>query len=408
MVRKAAAEKPHTTAAVDPRQFPLSALLSQILVAFTIEFDNEFELRMAGAGYPGVNLSFMIWANLIRLIPAEGVTVGDLASRAYAGENCHALGCLERWRFVVLEGAAPGKPAGSRAESGNERRDGWGSGRGIRRDWTVRLTRKGRTASEIWAALPSELEERWRSRFGEERIARLRSSLRGLVDQFELELPWGLPADWLGEGQYPKREKRVSDEVGLLSLLSQVLLAFALEYNRESKTPIALAANVVRVLGDKPVRSSEIPRLTGTSPEQCAIGWRFKPYVTVERDPKLGRGTVARLTDVGKRAKKKYERLTKEIEQRWREKFCGELREALVDVLLARCEGKLCLSAGMVPPVGVIRSGVAAPALGRKKVASAARQRGKDLVAQSAEFVRDPIGALPHYPLWDMNRGFGP
>jgi len=24
------------------------------------------------------------------------------------------------------------------------------------------------------------------------------------------------------------------------------------------------------------------------------------------------------------------------------------------------------------------------------------------------DFVRDPAGTLPHYPLWDMNRGFGP
>ena len=30
---------------------PLSALLSQVLVAFTVEFDNEFELRMGEAGY---------------------------------------------------------------------------------------------------------------------------------------------------------------------------------------------------------------------------------------------------------------------------------------------------------------------------------------------------------------------
>jgi hypothetical protein len=31
----------------------LSALLSQVLVAFTVEFDNEFERRMGVARYPG-------------------------------------------------------------------------------------------------------------------------------------------------------------------------------------------------------------------------------------------------------------------------------------------------------------------------------------------------------------------
>jgi len=34
--------------------------------------------------------------------------------------------------------------------------------------------------------------------------------------------------------------------------------------------------------------------------------------------------------------------------------------------------------------------------------------RMRDLVAQTEEFMRDPAAALPHYPLWDMNRGFGP
>jgi hypothetical protein len=48
------------------------------------------------------------------------------------------------------------------------------------------------------------------------------------------------------------------------------------------------------------------------------------------------------------------------------------------------------------------------PALGRRTVGPAARQRMRDLVAQTAEFMRDPAGTLPHHPLWDMNRGFGP
>ncbi len=38
----------------------------------------------------------------------------------------------------------------------------------------------------------------------------------------------------------------------------------------------------------------------------------------------------------------------------------------------------------------------------------AAKQRARELVAQTEDFVRDPAGTLPHYPLWDMNRGFGP
>jgi len=66
------------------------------------------------------------------------------------------------------------------------------------------------------------------------------------------------------------------------------------------------------------------------------------------------------------------------------------------------------LSEGLVPPPGTARAGDQTPALGRRNVGPAARQRMRDLVAQSEAFVRDPAGALPHYPSWDMNRGFGP
>jgi hypothetical protein len=62
----------------------------------------------------------------------------------------------------------------------------------------------------------------------------------------------------------------------------------------------------------------------------------------------------------------------------------------------------------LVPAEGTIRSGTQAPALGRRDIGPAARQRMRDMVAQSEMFVRDPANALPHYPLWDMNRGFGP
>jgi hypothetical protein len=32
----------------------------------------------------------------------------------------------------------------------------------------------------------------------------------------------------------------------------------------------------------------------------------------------------------------------------------------------------------------------------------------RDLAAQTEAFVANPVGALPHYPMLDMNRGFGP
>src|SRR5580692_8221487 len=83
---------------------PLHALLSQVLVAFTVEFDNEFERRMVEAGYPGALLSLTAWANVMRFVGDSGITVRDLAARALAPDNTikFQLACLERWSFVAF------------------------------------------------------------------------------------------------------------------------------------------------------------------------------------------------------------------------------------------------------------------------------------------------------------------
>lgn len=81
-----------------------SVLLSQTLVAFTIEFDSEFERRMLHSGYPGSRLSLVVWSNLLRFLTAGDVCVRDLSVKALTAENDlkFELGCLERWGFIVL------------------------------------------------------------------------------------------------------------------------------------------------------------------------------------------------------------------------------------------------------------------------------------------------------------------
>src|ERR1700733_10938152 len=88
----------------------LSALLSQVLVAFTVEFDNEFERRIAGAGYPGERLSLVVWANLLRFVGEGAISARDLARQALVPDSQvkFELGCLERWGFVVLQPNPPG------------------------------------------------------------------------------------------------------------------------------------------------------------------------------------------------------------------------------------------------------------------------------------------------------------
>lgn len=397
---------------------PLSALLSQILVAFTLEFDNEFEAQIGKAGHPGARLSLVVWSNLIRFVPDEGISVRDLTKKALAEEPQikFMLGCLERWGFIALkpgtakrENNAPRK----HLRSGREVRDGFGSGRGIAGDWIVKLTAtRGTRAKEIWSPLFGIIEARWHSRFGKDEIQQLRDALQFIVARLDAELPHGFVDVRYRKRPFPARRNQEATELPLPTLLSQVLLAFAIDFERESKAPFALCASTIRVLGEEPIRESEIARLTGSSPETSGVGWQLKPFIVLETDPAARRGKVIRLSPRGLAAQRNYQRLTAEIEKRWESRFgrqnMASLRESLETLLNAEKEDHLLLAEGLVPAKGTIRSGDVAPALGRGDVGAAAKQRGRDLVAQTEMFVRDPGGSLPHYPLWDMNRGFGP
>ena len=127
---------------------PLSSLLSQALVAFTVELDNEFERRMSESGHHGARLSLVVWSNLMRFLVAGGMSVRDLAARALAPKERikFDLGCLERWRFIVLQ-PDPADDCSivtrTYGRAGRDLRKGWGSGRGIRADWFIRLTPEG-------------------------------------------------------------------------------------------------------------------------------------------------------------------------------------------------------------------------------------------------------------------------
>jgi hypothetical protein len=371
---------------------PLSALLSQILVAYTVEIDCEFERRMLQMQSRGARLSLVIWLNLLRFLADGPVSVRTLASRALTPETgaIATLGCLERWGVVELQ---PGMRAG------------FGSGRGIRADWPVQLTASGEAAVKIWRGLLAEIDACWSKRFGDD-ATKLRRSLEAIEHQIDLELPQGLPAAILKLPGFGPRKSVAEESLPIPVLVSRVLLAFALDFERAAQAPISLCANAIRVLSDEPLPAAEISKRTGCSKETAGIGWQHKPYIMVENDPARGRGKLVRLSEAGIKAQQEYYSCTRAIEEKWKNRFhpaTKEIRELLA-VLLKRSD----LSEGLKPPPGTTRAGSQSPALGRVDIGPAARQRRRDLVIQTEAFLRDPAGTLPHYPLWDMNRGFGP
>ena len=134
----------------------------------------------------------------------------------------------------------------------------------------------------------------------------------------------------------PRPDRVAPEALPLSALLARVLLSFAVEYEREAGLSLAIAANVLRVLGAERTRLRDLPALTGTSKEavRWALGILTRSGLAAEEpDPAASRGKVARLTPRGLDAQRVYPELAGAIERRWHERFThgetGELRACL-------------------------------------------------------------------------------
>jgi DNA-binding MarR family transcriptional regulator len=304
-------------------RLPLSALLSHVLVAFTIEFDNESEHQMphrttnhgSTAGSLDVPwlVSLAMWDNCMRFVGENGVTVHVLEKLAHATTN---LNGMERWGYIVIKP----DPADTRLKP-------------PRRDWMIRATPAGRKAQEVWRPLFGTIERRWQTRFGKREINQLRESLLAVISQIKVELPDSLPI--LGYGLFSKglyREQGAAagrkDDAGsrlpLSALLSRVLLAFAIEFERESDLSLAMCANVVRVLDEKGVRIRDLSRLSGVSKELIKVSLAFlgkHGYLVLAPDGTTKGTSMVLLTPKGREAQNAYHKGLSIIEKRWQARF---------------------------------------------------------------------------------------
>jgi hypothetical protein len=90
----------------------------------------------------------------------------------------------------------------------------------------------------------------------------------------------------------------------------------------------------------------------------------------------------------------RYRKLVSHIEKRWAQNYgedtIAELQDTVLDLFVARRGDRLLMAEGLVRAEGTLRSGAQAPALGRSDVGPAARQRMRDVVAQTERFQQDP------------------
>lgn len=212
----------------------------------------------------------------------------------------------------------------------------------------------------MWGPLPRLIEDRWRQRFGEETVERLRRALWGVVGKLETPLPNCMPILHQGwtttvtctKGPAPRN----GSDLRLSALLARALLAFAVPFERGADLSLAISANAVRVLSPEFVRVRDVPRMAGVATEvtRIALGQLDKRgHVEFRTDIAAGRGHLVRLTDKGVKAQSTYRRLVSGIELRWRERFgaevVDELRETLELLAVPSADGSPPLFAGIEP-----------------------------------------------------------
>lgn len=362
----------------------LATLLSQALVAFTIEFDNEFEQRMVQTWARPFRTSLVMWSNFMRFVPDRGVTLGEVAERSRIALKALAsvAGGMERWGYLAVDRVA-GK--------------GFGTASGVKAATTLRPKATGTLAREKWEPLAIEVEDRWKDRLGAERVESLRAALTGLVDGVDVALPHFLPVVTGGglfaAPQVETAEGAAEPDSELPALLSRVLLAFTLDCENDADVSLPVGSNVLRVLSGEPMPVKELPLAAGVSKEAVSVSLTWlerQGYVEVASDP-AGRGKVVSATPEGRSAQEAHADRLEAVESEWEIRFgaaIGSLRQVLASILAEPGGEDGPLSAGLVPPPGGWRGE------GRYRPLTAA-------------LVAAPRDGLPRYPMV-LHRGGWP
>jgi len=343
---------------------PLTTLLSMTWVAFTIEADNAVEAAGSGRIRRLFRISMPMWANGLRFIDEDGITVGDLRARARAACN---IGGLERWGWISVGNTSSG------------RREGYGTHRGVSRGTVLRPTRAGEYARRLWPELVADVEQRWRVRFGAGPVDALREVLLPLAG----DMPWSPPELHPSDGFYSHviQEPATAGEgeagppsAPLPALLSEALTGLTVAHELESTVSLPLGANVLRVIGRDDARIADLPAASGVSKEAIAMATGF---LSRRRMAELKPGRTISLTASGHRALADYE-------DRAAQQQNQPLRAGL-EALLGQGDA---MAAGLVPPDGCWRG-------------------EKPYLAQTQRMLADPAAALPWQPMV-LHRGGWP
>ncbi|HEY4320601.1 MAG TPA: hypothetical protein VGM77_05415 [Gemmatimonadales bacterium] len=346
---------------------PIVTLLSQCVVAYTVEFDNTFEERVphrtsdhgAPPGVPDAPwlVSRVMWQMLLRHVPPDGVSIAALKQQSGLSEKSFRIWLTrlsEWWGYLIVttDAAVPGGK------------------------W-VQPTRSSEFAMATWPTLDGEIEMRWGVRLGVASVSRLRDALVAIDAELDPALPEYLPILGYGlstaaavhESVHGLAATTAPNELpSLARLLNRVLLALALEFERATALPLALVANVLRVLGQDGVRVRDLPALTGVSKPSIEIALKLLRRTrgaALAADPDGKRVRAVRITERGALGQERYRQGLVDVEKDWCSRYgavrVAELKRALAELVGDGTASGSPLFAGLVPPAGSWRAAAIAP-----------------------------------------------
>lgn len=392
---------------------PLPALLTAALVAFTLECDNQVELDLADRGHGGL-LSLVVWLNAIQYLRDRPASVADICRQSHTSldQVRFVMGKLEHWGWVVSVAQSDGQRRAPESTSRGRRRQAISA---VTAKSTFGLTAKGEVVVDLWPGVIEEVEKRWRRRHGPALTAALKAASR-LAAAPGVQMPEGVPcssAHLAGGERFPEGDLDDPHGARVPVLLGRALLAVDFAYASRSPVPLALAANTLRVVDGK-TPPSRLHTISGTSPETVASQTKALIHLGLAElvNAPSSRAKVLRLTSAGRSAQEHHTDTLEDVAGAIDRD--GSAANALRLLLGGVYRADLALRAALTPPPGVRRSGelvagtIEGLGWGTNLDIPSVRTRSRELVTQTEAFVADPFQNLPHYPIWEQTRAFGP
>jgi hypothetical protein len=159
---------------------PLSALLAQVLLTYTLEFESDSAV------------SLPLDANIVRVLEVKAIDIRGLPAAAAVSKEAisMALGFLVKTGFAEVDERAR----------------------------LARLTHKGHEARQAATALHLAVAKGWKTRFGSDAVDRLRKAMTAVLEQRDrgrMRLARGLepfPDGWRASGRYLKQTHAILED----------------------------------------------------------------------------------------------------------------------------------------------------------------------------------------------------